>query len=106
VRTVIFHPRAQKTIKGFPESVRHRLGRLLYGLQAGELLVFPTSRPMSSISLGAHEIRIKTLEGAFRVFYLLKENRVIVFHAFNKKTQKTPLLQIEVAKIRLKELLA
>jgi len=104
MRAIIFHPKAQKTIKDFPEIIRKRLGRLLYDLQAGENLSFPSSKPMNIIATGAHELRITSKEGAFRVMYITVNNRVLIFHAFTKKTQKTPQIQIEVSKKRLKEL--
>jgi phage-related protein len=45
-------------------------------------------------------------DGIFRVFYCLVSQRdVLVFHAFVKKTRRTPPLEIELARKRLKELL-
>ena len=50
--------------------------------------------------------RVKGEEGVFRVFYFAATAKgVLVFHAFAKKTQRTPPLEIELAKKRLKELL-
>ena len=48
------------------------------------------------------EIRIYR-EGAYRGFYAyVGKNYVVVLHLFQKKTQKTPLKHIKVAKRRLK----
>jgi len=77
VRSIIFHPKAQQAIRRFPKDVRVRLGKGLFRLQMGELIGMPDSRPMRG---------------------------VLVFHAFVKKTQRTPPLEIERAKKRLKEL--
>jgi hypothetical protein len=45
-------------------------------------------------------------DGAFRVFYYLASARgILVFHAFVKKAQRTPPLEIELARKRFKELL-
>jgi len=42
----------------------------------------------------------------FRVFYhTVSLQGVLIFHAFAKKTQRTPPLEIELARKRLKELL-
>jgi phage-related protein len=39
-------------------------------------------------------------------FYVLKiEHEIVVFHAFKKKTQKTPLKDIELGKKNLKDML-
>lgn len=66
------------------------LGKNLYRLQMGERV--GTARQ------GADNI--------FRVFYYLASPKgVLVFHAFVKKTQQTPPLEIELARKRLKELL-
>ena len=55
---------------------------------------------MSIIGKGVEEIRIKTGE-AYRIFYLARfAEAVYVFHAFNKKTQKTAKKDIEIGKQR------
>ena len=66
----------------------------------------PNARPMQTISSGVWELRVKGTDGIFRVFYYtVSPKGVLVFHAFEKKTQRTPLLEIELARKRLKELL-
>ena len=58
------------------------------------------------MAAGVEELRIKDRSGAYRVFYLIKlETAVLIFHAFQKKTTKTPLHEIELARTRLKEML-
>ena len=45
---------------------------------------------------GLYEIRIKYRSGIFRIFCCFDESRlVILFNAFQKKTQKTPKKEIE-----------
>ena len=59
---------------------------------------------MSSIGQGVKEIRIH-VEGEFRVLYVAKyEEAIYVLHAFQKKTQKTPKRDIDIAKTRFREL--
>jgi len=61
---------------------------------------------MPTVASGVSELRVKGEDGIFRVFYFTATARgVLVFHAFAKKTQRTPPLEIELAKKRLKELL-
>ncbi|MEK6815410.1 MAG: type II toxin-antitoxin system RelE/ParE family toxin [Nitrospirota bacterium] len=54
------------------------------------------------------EIRIQD-GGAVRIFYVTRgaegEGRLILLHAYRKKTQKAPLREIEVAERRMKEVL-
>jgi phage-related protein len=72
----------------------------------GEKIAFPNSRPMSTVAVGVSELRVKGGDGIFRVFYYTSAPRgVLVFHAFVKKTQRTPPLEIELARKHLKELL-
>jgi phage-related protein len=53
---------------------------------------------------GLFELRLKGKEGIARVFFCtLIGRRVMMLHSFVKKTQKTPLREIEVARKRMKE---
>jgi phage-related protein len=50
-------------------------------------------------------IRIKSKDGAFRVFYVVSRPEAIyVLHAFRKTTQKTEKSDIDLAKVRYKSL--
>jgi phage-related protein len=61
-------------------------------------------KPMKAVGPGVWEIRIRDASGAFRVIYLATlEDRVLVLHAFQKKTQRTPQQDIELAAKRLRE---
>jgi len=66
----------------------------------------PLSRQMSAVAPGVEEIRISDPTGAYRAFYYLRSERgVMVFHAFVKKSRKTPMDEIAIGRRRLKELL-
>jgi phage-related protein len=66
----------------------------------------PNSRPMPAVAAGVSELRLRGQDGIFRVFYYTAAPQgVLVFHAFVKKTQQTPPLEIDLARKRLKELL-
>jgi len=66
----------------------------------------PSSRPMPAVAAGVSELRVKCKDGAYRAFYYIASAPgVIVFHAFVKKTQQTPPLELELARKRLKEVL-
>jgi len=59
-----------------------------------------------AISSGRQELRIRDRAGIYRVFYYTKvADLVLIFHAFVKKTEKTPQREIALAQERLKELL-
>lgn len=61
-------------------------------------------KPLKTVGPGVREIRIREASGAFRVIYLATlPDRVLVLHAFQKKTQATPHKDIELAVRRLRE---
>ncbi|CAN5560344.1 hypothetical protein BH10ACI2_BH10ACI2_13130 [soil metagenome] len=106
MRLVKLHEKAREAIRGFSKPVRLDIGELLIKLQLGINLGMPVSRPMPTIASGTHELRLKDTAGVYRVFYYLKsEHGILVFHAFTKKTQKTPQNEIETAKRRLESML-
>lgn len=106
MRSAVFHPKARDAIRKFPEKIRRELGKIIFDLQKGEKLSMPLSRSMSSVAAGVEELRVKDRSGAYRVFYYTKlADSVLIFHAFAKKTQKTPPQEIALALKRLKEML-
>lgn len=53
---------------------------------------------------GLFELRLKGAEGIARVFFCtLIGRQIMMLHSFVKKSQKTPLREIEVARKRMKE---
>ena len=106
MKAAVFHLKARVAIRGFPEGVRRELGKAIFDLQKGEKISMPLSRPMPSVAAGVEELRVKDRTGAHRVFYYLRlADSVLIFHAFAKKTQKTPTHEIALARKRLKEML-
>ena len=106
MKAAIFHPAARMAIQSFPREVRRELGKAIFDLQTGAVLTMPVSRPMPSVSPGAEELRFRDRAGIYRVFYYSRSARgILVFHAFQKKTQSTPQREIELGAKRLKEML-
>ena len=86
--------------------MRRELGKIIFDLQKGKKLSMPLSRPMASVAAGVEELRVRDGSGAYRVFYYTKAaDSILIFHAFAKKTQKTPPQEIALAQKRLKEML-
>jgi phage-related protein len=51
------------------------------------------------------EIRLRGKDNIARsIYYLASEKQIVILHSFIKKTQKTPLSAIRIAKARLKGL--
>jgi phage-related protein len=54
---------------------------------------------------GLFELRLKGAEGIARVFYCsLIGKRIVMLHSFVKKTQKTPVSELKIARTRMKEI--
>src|SRR6266480_4957201 len=69
----------------------------IYDLQKGEVLPMPLSRPMPSVEPGAAELRIRDRSGIYRASYYSRSVRgILVIHAFVKKTQATPLRELDL----------
>lgn len=106
VRKVIWHPSARAAVRGFPEGVKDEMGYLLFRLQKKDQLTMPHSWPMREVAMGAYELRTRGEEGIYRAFYYLKSRAgILVFHAFKKKTRKTPFDEINRGKKNLQEML-
>jgi phage-related protein len=106
VKSALFHPKARAVLKSFPEDIRRELGKAIFDLQKGEKLSLPLSRSMSSVAAGVEELRVWDRTGTYRAFYFTKlATAVLIFHAFEKKTAKTPPHEIVLARKRLKEML-
>jgi len=106
MKRAAFHHSIQETIRSFPIGTKKALGKVILELQNGVSIGMPLSKAMPSIARGVHEIRLKDKDGIYRVFYFTKvKDKILIFHAFQKKTQKTPKKDIDLAKKRLKEML-
>lgn len=82
-----------------PADARRQLGFELREVQSGRE---PRDwRPMPSVGAGVVEIRVRDSDGAFRLLYVAKfAEAIYVLHAFQKKTQKTSVLDLALARVR------
>lgn len=99
-KPVIFLGDSRERMAAFPPNARHQAGVELLTVQFG----FEPSdwRPMTTIGPGVREIRVRDERGAYRVIYLASlADRVLVLHAFQKKTQRTAQRDIDLATRRL-----
>lgn len=89
-------------IRDFPDDARSEVGFQLRRVQQGE---DPNDwKPLRTVGPGVREIRVREASGAFRIVYLANlPDRVVVLHAFQKKTQQTAQHDIDLAAQRLRE---
>ncbi|NOT96320.1 MAG: type II toxin-antitoxin system RelE/ParE family toxin [Nitrospira sp.] len=106
MKSIIFHPSALDCIRGEDPTIRREIGEALRDLQKGLHLGMPLSRPMPDVASGVHELRATGATTAVQEFYFVKlADAILVFHAFQKKTQKTPKREMALGQQRLKEML-
>ena len=86
----------------FPAEAKRAAGFELWQVQSG---LDPSDwKPMRSVGVGVREIRIH-VGGEWRLLYVARfAQAVYVLHAFGKKTQRTPLADIELAARRYREI--
>lgn len=97
-----FHARVQAEIESWPDGILADYARLVeLLLEFGPNLKMPHSKAMGK---GIFELRPKGREGIGRAFYcFLVGQRIIILHAFLKKTQTTPQPELAIARKRMKE---
>ncbi|MDC8772065.1 type II toxin-antitoxin system RelE/ParE family toxin [Roseateles albus] len=97
-----FHERVLTEVESWPVDVLADYARLLELLaEHGPSLRLPHSRAFGS---GLFELRPRGRSGIGRAFYcFLMGQRVVILHAFIKKTQQTPDSELKTARKRLKE---
>lgn len=102
--TIQILPAAQEEIYALPPGLSARMVRLLdmitdYGL---DQLREPHVKHLDG---KLWELRAKAAEGIARGLYVtVTGRRVVVLHVFEKKSDKTPLRAIALARARMKEL--
>ena len=87
----------------FSQAGRIEAGFLLRRLQAGENLGLPHSRPMLSIGLRCHELRINDHDVTWRIVYRVDADAIVILEVFKKSTVKTPMPVIDTCKRRLRK---
>ncbi|MBU0753318.1 MAG: type II toxin-antitoxin system RelE/ParE family toxin [Gammaproteobacteria bacterium] len=92
-----------ESIKSFSLEARKEAGHQLGQVQVGR---DPSDwKPMETVGAGVKEVRIR-IEKAYRVLYVAKfAEAVYVLHGFEKKTQRTPKADIDLAGKRYRKLL-
>lgn len=86
----------------FSAAARLEAGVLLRQLQDGAKLGLPHSRPMPSIGVRCHELRVQDENATWRIVYRVDGDAIVILEVFSKKTAKTPRQVINRCKDRLK----
>jgi len=98
-----FHSRIKDEIESWPDGILANYARLIELLmEFGPNLRMPHTRAMGA---GLFELRPRGREGIGRAIYCyFDNNRIVILHAFIKKTQETPEKELSIARKRMKEI--
>jgi phage-related protein len=102
MKPLVFIGSSLDDLRDFLMEVRKEAGFELHTVQCG----FEPSdwKPMPAIGPGVKEIRICVF-GEWRIIYVAKRaDAVYVLHSFYKKSQKTNLKDVELARKRYKQI--
>ncbi len=99
-----FHPRVLAEVEAWPADILADYARIVELLmEHGPNLRLPHSRAFGE---GLFELRARGRSGIGRAFYcFLVGRRVMLLHAFVKKSQRTPDRELWLARKRMKEVL-
>ena len=104
-KDLTFLKQAQKELRNVPKDVNKNLLDLFDELMEGHKLSMPVSKPLFSIAVGLHELRLSGQAGEFRVFYLIMaENTIYVIHAASKKKQEMDKKTRKILETRIRSL--
>jgi phage-related protein len=88
-------------LKGMSPADRRIIGEDIKTLQLGWPIGMPLAR---KVDAGLWELRSRTTTGIARVFFTVPGNRIVLLHGFVKKTGRTPIRELALARRRLSRL--
>jgi phage-related protein len=99
-KNIFVDKNAQKELREFSEEVQLEFEAYFKILELEGKLELPQAR---KVTRDLFEIRVK-FQGEYRGFYAyIGKLDIVVLHFFRKKTQKTPIKDLELAQRRLKQ---
>jgi phage-related protein len=94
---------SKEVLSAFPHDVKVTLGFSLRQLQNGNRPRC-AHRPMTSVGKGVWELKDSDERTSYRLMYLTQiGNTIRVLHCFEKDSRKTDRRDLEIVKVRLKE---
>ena len=86
----------------FTPAARRDVGALLRNLQLGRSIGMLHSRPMPAIGSRCHELRVNAGDKAWRVFYRIDPDAILVVGVHEKRTEQTTKSAIDACRGRLR----
>lgn len=103
----ILNKTVQKELESLPKDLRAKLLYIAEMLEefSPQNVGEPHIKPLKIPKKNLWEIRMKGKSGIARAIYVtVKEKRIVILHAFIKKSQKTPKKALDLAINRLEEI--
>lgn len=103
-RVEVLNQAVLKELDSLPRDMRAKLDHIVHLIEELGLhqVREPTIKPLQD---KLWEMRVKVRDGIARAIYVtVKGRRIVILHAFRKKTRKTPKAAIRTALSRMKEL--
>lgn len=100
-RTETGHEPVREWLRALPRDDRRTIGEDIKTVQFGWPLGMPLVRKLDT---GLWEIRSRLIGRTARTLFTAGEGRMVLLHGFVKKSQKTPLEDLQLAKNRLRML--
>ena len=101
MKEIIWLGSSYQDLRAFPDNAKRNAGFQLDKVQRG--LEPDNWKPMTTVGLGVKEIRITVSSGIFRIIYVANiDASIYVLHAFQKKSRKTSLKDISLARARFR----
>lgn len=103
-RVEILNQAVMDELDELPSDMRAKIDRIVFLIE--EMGLHEVREPyIKHLQDKLWEMRVKGRDGIARAIYVtVKDRRVVVLHAFRKKTQKTPKKALQMALSRMKEL--
>jgi phage-related protein len=102
-KPICFIGRSLDDLRLFPRSARRAAGYQLDRVQQG--LEPDDWKPLKGVGAGVREIRIRDVNGAFRVIYVARfREAIFVLHCFQKRSEKTAQRDIDLIARRYRTL--
>jgi phage-related protein len=100
-RTAAGSEPVREWLKSLPQEDRKSIGEDIKTAQFGWPLGMPLIRKLQP---GLWEVRSRTSQGIARVVFTVNEPFMVLLHGFLKKSQKTPVAELNTARQRLADL--
>jgi len=102
-KVAFYSTRVEAEIYSMPSGFIARFVRYAERMEIyGPDLGMPHTRPMGD---GLFELRLKAAEGIARVFFCtVIARKIVILHQFIKKSEKTPIRELAIARNRMKEI--